>query len=117
MKQKLLNSIKLRAMMLVALLCTAFAGQAWGDTETFTAGTDKGSTSVTKDVVTVSMSTMSRDDNYRTYASSDMTVTVSSGYLITEVVVTCTASGTSKCDTHSIPASGTLRASPMTVAT
>ena len=32
MKQKLLNSIRLRAMMLVAVLCTAFAGQAWGQT-------------------------------------------------------------------------------------
>ena len=50
---------------------------------------------MTKGVVTVSMSTMNRDDNYRTYASSDMTVEVSSGYLITEVVVTCTGSGTS----------------------
>ena len=67
----------------------------WADTETFTAGTDTGETSVTKGVVTVSMSTMSRDDNYRTYASSDMTVQVSNGYLITEVAVTCTASGTS----------------------
>ena len=35
MKQKLLNSIRLRAMMLVAVMCAAFAGQAWGD-ETIT---------------------------------------------------------------------------------
>ncbi|MBE6255229.1 MAG: hypothetical protein E7105_06920 [Prevotella sp.] len=32
MKQKLLNSIRLRVWMLVAVLCTAFAGQAWADT-------------------------------------------------------------------------------------
>ena len=36
MKQKLLNSIRLRAMMLVAVLCTAFAGQAWADEVTLT---------------------------------------------------------------------------------
>ena len=35
MKQKLLNSIRLRAMMLVAVMCAAFAGQAWADTYTF----------------------------------------------------------------------------------
>lgn len=62
---------------------------------TFTAGTDKGDTSVTKDGITVEMSTMSRDDNYRTYANSNMTVTASSGKTIIKVVVTCTASGTS----------------------
>ena len=31
MKQKLLNSIKLRALMLVAVLCALFTGQAWAD--------------------------------------------------------------------------------------
>ena len=62
---------------------------------TFTAGTDTGETSVTKDGITVSMSTMSRHDNYRTYANSNMTVTASSGKTIIKVVVTCTASGTS----------------------
>ena len=34
MKQKLLNSIRLRALMLVAVLCAAFAGQAWGQAVT-----------------------------------------------------------------------------------
>lgn len=60
---------------------------------TFTAGTDTGETSVTKDGITVSMSTMSRDDNYRTYANSDMTVTAASGKTIKQVKVTCTGSG------------------------
>ena len=36
MKQKLLNSLRLRATLLVALMCTAFAGQAWGDDITYT---------------------------------------------------------------------------------
>ncbi|MCR4995075.1 MAG: chitobiase/beta-hexosaminidase C-terminal domain-containing protein [Bacteroidales bacterium] len=35
MKQKLLNNFRLRALMLVALLCAAFAG-AWADSKTFT---------------------------------------------------------------------------------
>ena len=60
---------------------------------TFTAGTDKGSTSVIKNGITVSMSTMSRDDNYRTYSGTSMTVT--SEQSITRIVVTCTGSGTS----------------------
>ena len=78
---------------LFALLFMIGIGSVWGGTVTFIAGTDTGETSVTKDGVTVSMSTMSRDDNYRCYASSDMTVT--SSYTITKIELTCTASGTS----------------------
>ena len=63
-------------------------------TVTFTAGTDTGETSVTKDGITVSMSTMSRTDNYRTYANSDMTISAASGKTIKKVEVTCTGSGT-----------------------
>ena len=69
-------------------------GTALADTVTFTAGTDTGTSSVTKSGITVSMSTMSRTDNYRTYANTSMTVTSTVGN-ITEVKVTCTASGTS----------------------
>jgi hypothetical protein len=61
----------------------------------FVAGTDTGDTSVTKDGITVSMSTMSRTDNYRTYANTDMKVSAENGKTITKVEVTCTASGTS----------------------
>ena len=84
-------------MKTMLLLCALVAGSSnlWATDVTFTAGTDKGETSVKKGEVTVSMSTMSRDDNYRTYASSNMTVGVSDNYLITAVVVTCTGSGTS----------------------
>ena len=42
MKQKLLNSIRLRAMMLVAVMCAAFAGQAWGETATITFASNSG---------------------------------------------------------------------------
>jgi hypothetical protein len=88
MKKLLLKSI--------LLLCALITGtsSSWGQI-TFTAGTDTGSTSVTKDGVTVSMSTMSRDDNYRTYANSDMTVTSTAGN-ITSVIITCTGNGTSE---------------------
>lgn len=63
-----------------------------GGTVIFVAGEDIGETSVTKDGITVSMSTMSRDDNYRTYANSSMTVTSTVGN-ITKIEITCTASG------------------------
>ena len=70
-------------------------GKVMGQTSvTFTAGVDTGETSVTKNGITVSMSTMSRTDNYRTYANTDMTVSSTVGN-IQSVVVTCTANGTS----------------------
>lgn len=78
---------------MLTLLCAVFS-TAWGETVTFTAGTDTGETSVTKDGITVSMSTMSRTDNYRTYSNSDMTVSSSFGN-ITKVEITCTGSGES----------------------
>lgn len=54
---------------------------------TFIAGTDTGSTSVTKGGVTVSMSTMSRDDNYRCYANTAISIS-SSGSNIDSIVFT-----------------------------
>lgn len=63
--------------------------QGEGGTVTFVAGVDTGATSVTKDGITVSMSTMSRTDNYRTYANTAMTVTSSVGK-ITNIEITCT---------------------------
>ena len=67
----------------------------WGQTTvTFTAGTDTGETSVTKDGITVSMSTMSRTDNYRCYANTAMTIASSVGN-ITNVALTCTGNGDS----------------------
>ena len=46
---------------------------------TFTPGTDSGSSSVTKDGVTISMSTMSRSDNYRCYDGTKVSISSSVG--------------------------------------
>lgn len=87
MKQKL-------RVFLTLLLC-AVASVGWAEEVTFTAGTDKNSTAVTKDGITVTMSTMSRDDNYRCYANSSMKVySVDSKATITKIELTCTANGT-----------------------
>ena len=85
--------LHIKFFSLIAMLVMGM-GTALADTVTFTAGTDTGESSVTKSGITVSMSTMSRTDNYRTYANTSMTVTSTVGN-ITEVKVTCTASGTS----------------------
>ena len=95
MKQKLLNSIRLRAMMLVAVMCAAFAGQAWATDVTFTPGTDTGATSVTKSGVTATMTTMNNSSYYQIYANQSATFSVASGN-ITKIEFTCTASGTTK---------------------
>lgn len=78
------------------LMLIGAGGSLWAEekTEIFVAGTNTGETSVTSGPITVSMSTMSRTDNYRAYASSQMTVSSSNGN-ITKIEVTCTASGTS----------------------
>ena len=90
MKRKFTFLITAAMMLLTMMASTGIAlGQA---TVTFVAGTDTGETSVTKDGITVSMSTMSRTDNYRCYKNSNMTVESTVGN-ITEVVVTCTANG------------------------
>ena len=95
MKQKLLNSIRLRAMMLVAVMCAAFAGQAWATDVTFTPGTDTGATSVTKSGVTATMTTMNNNSYYQIYANQSATFSVASGN-ITKIEFTCTASDKTK---------------------
>ena len=70
---------------------------------TFTAGTDKGSTTstnadeMTKGGITISSTSaaLAYDDNYRLYSSSTTTISSSSGN-ITSIVLNSTASGTSK---------------------
>ena len=86
---------KLLLMKTMLLLCALIVGSSsvWATSVTFTAGTDTGESSVTKDGVTVSMSTMQRDDNYRTYANTDMTVSSTVGN-ISSIIITCTGSGT-----------------------
>ena len=71
MKQKLLNSIRLRAMMLVAVMCAAFAGQAWADTYTWTTASGQLSTSTTSFTVNeVAWSfTPTWSDNAKKYVS------------------------------------------------
>ena len=68
---------------------------AGSSTVTFTPGTDKGETTVTKDGITVTMTTMNNDSYYQVYANQSMTVS-STSYTITGISFTCTASGTSK---------------------
>lgn len=70
------------------------ASVGWANEVTFTAGTDKGETLVVKDGITVNMSTMNRDDNYRCYANSNMTVYGKEGITVTKIEITCTGSGT-----------------------
>lgn len=70
------------------------ASVGWAETVTFTAGTDKGESLVVKDDITVSMSTMNRDDNYRCNANTNMTVYGKAGITITKIEITCTGSGT-----------------------
>lgn len=74
-------------------ILTLNAATAWAEEVTFVAGTDVGETSVIKDGITIAMSTMSRTDNYRTYANTEMKVS-SQQATITKIEVTCTASGT-----------------------
>ena len=71
---------RLRGLMLtLIILCSIGSGNAWGTDVTFTPGTDSGSSSVTKDGVTISMSTMSRSDNYRCYDGTKVSISSSVG--------------------------------------
>jgi hypothetical protein len=72
------------------------SGASSEKTVTFTAASDKGDGTVTKDNVTISMSTMSNGANYRCNKNTDMTVSVPNGKKITKIIVTCTANGTAQ---------------------
>lgn len=64
---------------------------------TFTAGTDVSNTlTLTKGGVTITLTdgTLSRDDNYRCYANYEMTVSATAA--MTEIVMNCSESGTTK---------------------
>ena len=90
MKTKLLKRTAL-------LLCALIAGMSsvWAAEVTFTPGTDTGTTSVTKEGVTATMTTMDNSSYYQIYANQSGTFTVSSGN-ITKIEFTCTASETAK---------------------
>lgn len=67
MKQQLLNSFKLRAVMLVAILCAGFTS-AWGDTVTFDATTD------------VTEAAQSYQSTEKTYTATDGSEWKANGY-------------------------------------
>ena len=73
-------------------LCLLTIPLAWGADVIFVAGTDTGETSVTKDGVTVTMSKMDRDDNYRCYDGSSMNITSTNGN-VTKIELTCVGAG------------------------
>ena len=79
------------------LLCALVVGNVsvWADEVTFTPGTDTGETSVTKGLVTATMTTMNNVSYYQIYANQSGTFSVTNGN-ITKIEFTCTASGTSK---------------------
>ena len=73
----------------------AGSAPATAPTITFTPGIETGATSVTKEGITVTMTTMNNNSYYQVYANESMTVS-SSSHTITGISFTCTASGTSK---------------------
>lgn len=64
-------------------------------TVTFTPGTDTGETTVTKDGITVAMTTMNNASYYQVYANQSMTVS-STSHTIIGISFSCTATGTAK---------------------
>ena len=83
------NKFFLRVLWLLIPLLTLFNLSAWGAETTFTVNVETGSTSMSKDDISVSTTsgTFSRTDNYRVYANNSMTISSSSGN-ITKVVFT-----------------------------
>ena len=87
-------------------LVQAFSGASSEQTVTFGAANDKGSGTVTKNNVTIKMTTMDNGSNYRCNKSTSMTVTVPEGKNITKIVITCTATGTAKYGTGNFTTKG-----------
>ena len=88
---------KLLLMKTMLLLCALIVGSSsvWATDVTFTPGTDTGDNTVTKNNVTVELTTMSNSSYYQIYANSTGTISCSVGN-ITKIEFTCTASGTAK---------------------
>ena len=89
--------------MLVAILCTAFAGQAWADTETFNYSSYKGngtSGSGSSYTMTGTEFTITNTKFYcgssasyaQFYANGETTITPVNGATVTKVVLTATGS-------------------------
>ncbi len=81
---------------MLTLLCAVFS-TTWGEDTvvTFTPGTDTGSTSVTKNGVTATMSTMDGDNYYQIYKSASAIFTCQEGN-ITKIEITCTKENSEK---------------------
>jgi len=91
-----ITSLALGAAMMIGVgvsVGSKKVSAAHADTVEFVAGTDTGAASVTKSGITVSMSTMSRTDNYRCYSGSSFSVTSTVGN-ITNIALTFSGSNT-----------------------
>ncbi len=85
MKTKILNRLFVLALALMSV------SSVWGAIEiTFTAGTDKGSTSVTKDNVQITCSKMDGTTYYQTYKSSSITIETTNSSKIVSIAFTTT---------------------------
>ena len=98
MKQKLLKPLRLRVLMLVALLCAGFTS-AWGEEVTFapsdfsgqgTSGTGSVLTGATKSDVTITGEGYGNTSYLQVYAKNFLTVTPNNGATITKIVLTAT---------------------------
>ncbi|MBO7546514.1 MAG: InlB B-repeat-containing protein [Paludibacteraceae bacterium] len=89
-----MKKIIFKSMLLLCALIVG-SGSLWATEVTFTPGTDTGATSVTKNGVTCTMTTMNNSSYYQIYANASGTFSIESGK-ITKIEFTCTASGTSK---------------------
>lgn len=83
------SKLMLKLMSVLVLILTIGSGNVWGAETTFTVNVETGTTSMSKDDISVSTTsgTFSRTDNYRVYANNSMTIS-SSGGNITKVVFT-----------------------------
>lgn len=82
--------MRMKKLLTFLTLLTLSIGVTWAGEVTFTAGVDKSSTtSITKDGVTISVTsgTFNRDDNYRLYANQ--TMTIRSSNTISKIVIVC----------------------------
>ena len=104
-----------KLLRLTLLLCALIVGSlnTWADDVTFIAGTDtSSSTSITKDGITISVTsgTFSRTDNYRCYANNTMTISSEVG-TINSISFTFSGSNTGGWNTSYSPNSDTWTSS------
>ena len=115
-----LTAIGKRLAMVLTMLFTVGVGSMWGADVTFTAGTDKGTTtntsadSMTKSGITISSTSAGLAyDQYRFY-NGTITISSSAGN-ITKIVFTCTSTAYAEVLAESTASTGSLSASSTTV--